>query len=113
MVDFTQGTNFYRIFAVTLRTVMGYHSMKSRKLWLFLLAWASASGLATPLRAQSNPPFQNPALDSNCYFPQIGDPSEMDTIVGSVPNQDLGGSVLINLGPKPDGSFGNMFISNI
>jgi hypothetical protein len=67
----------------------------------------------TPAHAQSNPPFQNPALDSNCYFPQIGDPSEMDTIMGSVENQYLGGSIIKNLGPKPDGSFGNMFIGNI
>ena len=79
---------------------------------LIVLAWAGICGPAS-LCAQSNPPFQNPSLDSNCYFPQIGDLSEMDTIVGSDSNQDLGGGIIKNLGTKPDGSFGNMFIGNI
>ncbi|HET6400585.1 MAG TPA: hypothetical protein VFH95_04220 [Candidatus Kapabacteria bacterium] len=85
--------------------------MKRLRSLVFLLVWA---GFSSPCVSYAqNTPFQNPSLDSNCYFPQIGDPSEMDTIVGSVPNQELGGSVLKNLGPKPDGSFGNMLIGNI
>lgn len=70
--------------------------------------------LAAPslLRAQSNPPFKNPSLDSNCYFPQIGDPSEMDTIYGSVNEQELG-SFVKNLGTKSDGGFGNMLIEDL
>jgi hypothetical protein len=74
--------------------------------------------LALPalLRAQSNPPFSSPALDSFCYFPQIGDPSEMDTIVGgtySDPNTQWLGTIVKNLGTKPGGGFGNMLIGNI
>ncbi len=79
---------------------------------LIVLAWAGICGPAS-LCAQSNPPFQNPSLDSNCYFPQIGDLSEMDTIVGSDSNQDLGGTGIKNMGPKPDGSYGNIFIGNL
>jgi len=88
--------------------------MKCIRVCIFLLAWAGAlAPMVSPamLRAQSNPPFKNPALDSNCYFPQIGDPTEMDTILGSE-GQNLG-ELVKNLGPKPDGSFGNMFIQNI
>jgi hypothetical protein len=68
------------------------------------------------LRAQSNPPFQSPALDSNCYFPQIGDPTEMDTIVGSTyadPNTQWLGTIVKNMGTKYGGGFGNMFIGDI
>ena len=85
-------------------------------MWVFLLVWAgSIAALCSPgsVCAQSNPPFQNPSLDSDCYFPQIGDPTEMDTIVGSDSNQDLGGSGIKNMGTKPDGSYGNMFIGNL
>ena len=64
------------------------------------------------LHAQSNPPFKNPALDSDCYFPQIGDPSEMDTLYGSVGNQALG-QLVKNLGTKYNGGYGNMFIENL
>ena len=91
--------------------------MKVLRISALLLVWAvfatmvAASGPVV-VYAQSNPPFQNPSLDSNCYFPQIGDPSEMDTIMGA-PGQLLGMSALINLGPKPDGSYGNMFIGNL
>ncbi len=62
-------------------------------------------------RAQSNPPFQNPSLDSNCYFPQIGVPGEIDTIYGDSANEGLG-AFIHNLGPKQDGSPGNMLIGN-
>ena len=33
--------------------------------------------------------------------------------MGSDINQDLGGSVIKNMGPKPNGGFGNMFIGNL
>jgi hypothetical protein len=79
---------------------------------LIIFAWAGASSPATPVCAQSNPPFQNPSLDSNCYFPQIGDLSEMDTICGDVAGQELG-SIVKNMGTKFGGSFGNMLIGNI
>jgi hypothetical protein len=81
-----------------------------RLMILILLAWAGASSPAV-LRAQ-NPPFKNPSLDSNCYFPQIDDPNEMDTILGSV-GQNFGSPVIKNMGPKPNGGFGNMLIGNI
>jgi hypothetical protein len=84
---------------------------------LIIFAWAGSiaalSSPATPVCAQSNPPFQNPSLDSDCYFPQIGDPSEMDTILGSDTNQSLGGAIIKNLGTKPNGGYGNMFIENL
>ncbi len=59
----------------------------------------------THLRAQS-------AFDSACYYPVIGDPSEIDTIYGAVNNQMLGG-LIKNLGTKPNGGFGNMLIANL
>ncbi len=78
-----------------------------RSVWLvILLVWAGGV-----VRAQ-NPPFKNPSLDSNCYFPQIDNPSEMDTIVGSV-GQNLGSPIIKNMGPKPNGGFGNMLIGNL
>ncbi len=63
------------------------------------------------VRAQSNPPFKNPSLDSNCYFPQIGVPGEIDTIYGDSANEELGGFIH-NLGPNPDGTPGNMLIGS-
>src|ERR1035441_410817 len=84
--------------------------MKSLRIWvLLIIAWC----VPTPAHTQSNPPFQSPALDSNCYFPQIGDPTEMDTIVGSMPNQYLGSPIIRNMGMKPNGSYGNMLIGNL
>jgi len=62
------------------------------------------------LRAQSNPPFSNPSLDTNCYFPQIGVPGEIDTIVGDSANEGLG-NFIHNLGPQQGGIPGNMMIS--
>ncbi|MDP4286296.1 MAG: hypothetical protein Q8922_00005, partial [Bacteroidota bacterium] len=59
-------------------------------------------------RAQ-NTPFSSPALDSNCYFPQIGVPGEIDTIQ-TIDSGKGPGAFIHNLGPKPDGSFGNMLI---
>ena len=86
---------------------------------LIILAWAGAASPATPVHAQSNPPFQNPALDSNCYFPQIGVPGEIDTIYGHA-QETIGsttygnglGAYIHNLGPKPNGTPGNMLIEN-
>jgi hypothetical protein len=63
------------------------------------------------VRAQSNPPFQNPAMDSNCYFPQIGVPGEIDTIYGDSANEGLG-AYIHNLGAKSDGTPGNMLIGS-
>ncbi len=63
------------------------------------------------LRAQSNPPFSSPALDSNCYFPQIGVPGEIDTIYGDTAGEELG-SFIHNLGPMQGGMPGNMLIAN-
>ncbi len=83
---------------------------------LIVLAWAgsmAALSSPAPVCAQSNPPFQNPSLDSNCYFPQIGDLSEMDTICGSVAGQELGSPVIKNLGTKPGGGYGNMLIGDL
>src|ERR1043165_3608400 len=78
-----------------------------------LIALCLAGAIIAPraLHAQ-NPRFNSPALDSNCYFPQIGNPNEIDTICGSVKNQYLGSGIR-NLGPKPDGSYGNIFIENL
>ncbi len=66
-----------------------------------------------PVCAQSNPPFQNPSLDSDCYFPQIGVPGEIDTLYGSVGRQLLGDPIIKNMGTKPDGSYGNILIGNL
>jgi hypothetical protein len=92
--------------------------MESLRIFVFLLVWAGFSSSAL-LRAQSNPPFKNPSLDSNCYFPQIGVPGEIDTIYGNatdtVGNFIYGsglGAYIHNLGSKPDGSPGNMLIGN-
>ncbi|HZK76560.1 MAG TPA: T9SS type A sorting domain-containing protein [Candidatus Kapabacteria bacterium] len=83
---------------------------------VILAAWAGASSPAVPAYAQSNTPFQNPSLDSNCYFPQIGVPGEIDTIYGSYSGYDSPsggiGAYIHNLGPKADGTFGNMLIFN-
>jgi hypothetical protein len=61
------------------------------------------------LRAQSNPPFKNPSLDSNCYFPQIDLPGEIDTIVGDSANAGIG-AYIHNLGPQHGGLPGNLLI---
>ena len=89
--------------------------MRNLRLLVFLLAGAGAS-LASMMSMAFLPEVlraQSPSLDTDCYFPQIGDPSEMDTIVGSDSNQDLGGTGIKNTGTKPDGSYGNMFIGNL
>lgn len=87
-----------------------FKSMKQRALSLsfglvvlILLVWAGGEVCA------QNTPFQNPSFDSNCFFPQIG--VDIDTIYGSHSNEGLG-DYIHNLGPKPDGSFGNMLIGN-
>lgn len=75
-----------------------------------LLAWAgSIAALSSPavVRAQ-NPPFQNPSLDSNCFFPQLG--VDIDTIYGDTANEGLG-DFIHNLGPQQGGMPGNMMIS--
>lgn len=82
-----------------------------RRLLSALVLILSAFGVIPNAWAQ-NTPFQSPSLDSNCYFPQIDNRSEMDTILGSDTNQYLG-SIVRNLGPKPDGGFGNLFISDL
>ena len=76
-----------------------------------LVVMLAALGAASGARAQSNPPFQNPSLDSDCYFPQIGVPGEIDTIYGSYSGEGLG-AYIHNLGPKPDGSPGNLLLGN-
>ena len=80
-----------------------------------MLALGAWCWLLVPMeaKAQSNPPFQNPSLDTNCYFPQIGDLSEMDTICGSVGGQELGSPVILNMGTKPNGGYGNMLIGDL
>ena len=101
---------------VTFCALMGLRIVKSFRFLAFLIVWACVTTLAAafpvPASAQSNIPFKNPSLDSNCYFPQIDDPSEMDTVVGT-PGQLLGHSALKNLGPRPDGGYGNMLIGNL
>jgi hypothetical protein len=84
--------------------------MRFLRIFVFLLVWAAFCSPAL-LRAQSNPPFSSPALDSFCYFPQIGVPGEIDTIVGNTANEGLG-DFIHNLGQRPNGSFGNMLIGN-
>lgn len=74
---------------------------------VILLLWAGEE-----VRAQ-NTPFSSPALDSNCYFPQIGDPNQIDTIYGSVNNQMLGGFIIKNFGPNQGGGFGNLLLGNL
>jgi len=100
---------------VTFRALIGLRIVKSFRFFAFLCVWASVTALAAALpvtaRAQSNPPFKNPSLDSDCYFPQIGMPGEIDTIMG---NQGEGlGTFIYNLGPQPDGTPGNMLIDNV
>ena len=56
-------------------------------------------------------PIQSAAFDSACYQPMIGDHSQIDTIYGSKPYQELG-NMMINLGPKP-GGYGNMLIGGL
>lgn len=63
--------------------------------------------------AAQTPPFQYPSLDSECYYPQIGNRSQMDTLVGWKRGQGLGSPVVKNLGRKPDGGYGNMFIGDL
>ncbi len=79
---------------------------------LLLLTLVLAASLPQIVCAQSNPPFKNPSLDSNCYFPQIGDPSEMDTIMGGDSNPYFGW-IIKNMGTKSNGGYGNMFIGNL
>ncbi|MDP4198661.1 MAG: T9SS type A sorting domain-containing protein [Bacteroidota bacterium] len=79
-------------------------------LLLLIAVWVVASG--PPVLLAQNTPFSSPALDSNCYFPQIGIPGQIDTLYGTVKNQYLGSGIK-NLGPKPDGSYGNLFIENL
>ncbi len=93
---------------VTFQPFAGLRYMRYLKI-LIVLAWAGICGPAL-LRAQSNPPFRNPSLDSNCYFPQIGVPGEIDTIVGYYGEGGIG-YYIHNLGSKPDGTPGNMLIS--
>ena len=81
-----------------------------RYIRILLLSLCALS--ATNAYAQ-NPPFSHPSLDSNCYFPQIGDRTEMDTVVGWKIGHNLGSPYVRNLGPKPDGGYGNMFIGNL
>ena len=80
--------------------------LQNIRFFAFLLA--SFLGL-TALHAQS---FRSAALDSDCYFPVLGDPAELDTICGSVAGQGLGRFVK-NLGLLPDGRSGRMFLSNL
>ncbi len=51
--------------------------------------------------------------DPNCYFPQIGVPGEIDTIYGAVYGQGLGGGLIKNLGPRPDGTPGNIIVGDL
>ncbi len=37
--------------------------------------------------------YAQSAYDSACYFPQMGNPDELDTIYGGVANQGLGGNI--------------------
>ncbi len=83
---------------------------------LILLALAGAfivvdGARPSLLRAQSNPPFQNPSLDSNCYFPQIGVAGEIDTIVGDSGKGQIG-YYIHNLGPQQGGLHGHVLIGN-
>jgi hypothetical protein len=84
--------------------------MRNLRIWVFLIVWAGFGGPGV-LYAQ-NTPFQNPALDSDCYFPQIGVPGEIDTIVGDSANAGIG-AYIHNLGPQQGGIPGNMLIANI
>ncbi|HET6402160.1 MAG TPA: T9SS type A sorting domain-containing protein [Candidatus Kapabacteria bacterium] len=85
--------------------------MKRLRSLVFLLVWAAFG--APGMGYAQNPPFQNPSLDSNCYFPQIGNSSEMDTLSGTAEGQEIGALVVKNLGPKPDGSYGSILIDNL
>lgn len=84
--------------------------MRNLQIFVFLLAWfAAADSCPGVLHAQSNQPFKSPALDSNCYFPQIGVPAEIDTIVGNHSNEELG-SLVHNLGSNANGNPGNVLL---
>ena len=86
-----------------------------RLFFILIFAWCWPSSA----KAQSNPPFKNPSLDSNCYFPQIGVPGEIDTIYGTA-TDTIGdfiygsglGAYIHNLGPKANGAPGSIFIGN-
>lgn len=83
-------------------------------MWVFLFVWAgSLAALCSPgsVCAQSNPPFSNPSLDTDCYFPQIGVPGEIDTIYGNLANEGLG-AFIHKLGPMQGGMPGNILIGN-
>jgi hypothetical protein len=60
------------------------------------------------LRAQSH----KGAFDSACYRPQLGVSGEIDTICGSIGGQEIG-ALIKNVGTKPNGEFGNIFIENL
>lgn len=51
-------------------------------------------------------------FDPNCYFPHLGVPGEIDSIVGSYQNQGLGGN-LQNIGPEKGGSYGRILMSGL
>ena len=102
------GTKKYLFWCVTfcrfavLLECMIKHTSFAVLLWVLLL---------TPAASYAQSYINSPALDSNCYFPTIGDPSQIDTIYGSKPYQELG-NMMINLGPKP-GGYGNMLIGGL
>jgi hypothetical protein len=54
----------------------------------------------------------SPAFDPDCYFPEIGNPDEIDTIYGSEPEQQLGERV-INLGIAGKSGYPDILISNL
>ena len=72
--------------------------MKRACLFLMLLAWAFI-GYSPVVRAQ---------FDPNCYYPQIGVPGEIDTIVGGHAGQGLGGNAF-SPGPAPGSPFNRVF----
>lgn len=49
------------------------------------------------------------AFDPNCYFPQLGDPTQLDTIYGSLNDQQLGYGVM-NLGPRRGQTYGDVLV---
>ncbi|MEP7234605.1 MAG: hypothetical protein ABI778_04845 [Ignavibacteriota bacterium] len=52
------------------------------------------------------------AFDPNCYFPRIGVPGEIDTIMGSTDGQGLG-SFILNAGTPPGEANANMLIQGL
>ncbi len=49
--------------------------------------------------------FGQGVFDSNCYFPEIGKPDEIDTMVSPYSEQGLG-NLIRNLGPEPNSTTG-------